>query len=494
MKKIFILLTGLLTSLLMFGQAHIKGTQNGETLIKNFGHYYCVRQKIQNTSTGGFAGLVLIANGDTAFLELDSNGVFVISPFTTGTITLKGTTSGGITLAPIATGTAATTIQNQNVAAATITLPSATSTLPGLGLNNAWSGANTFAGGASVVPLKIGTKSNSASQGLILVGSTDNTGGIQVFCDDGGAAEAEITAPIWTRYMLTASQTSGATQTGLYAQLKTKDALTTFTGGSITAEKIYNQAGIVTLASGAQFGIINASSTLAGTMTVPSGTMFSGIDINLGGAGTVSVSGTGKSAGLIIRNKGEGGTWPNDILLQNGSYISDNSGATLGSGTGAVTINYLSASNQTIITFTSYSMTITDHTTNGAHGALKIIDFPEGMININGIVGDVDIASVTGGVSATAVLDIGMGTTTTVVTSATLGTTNVDEVAKVDVTLSGGAKTADFLNTTLQLKDGHSTAADAWLCVAIEDESCSGNGTIILNGTITITWTNLGDY
>jgi hypothetical protein len=184
-------------------------------------------------------------------------------------------------------------------------------------------------GGANFVPLIIGTKSNTAGSGLALVGVTDNTGGIQIFCDDGGVSVASVTSPIWTRYMMTAAQTDGGTQTGLYAQLKTKDAGTTFTGGSITALKAYNQAGIVTLASAASYGIINAGTTLAGTMTVPTGTTFSGIDINLGGVGPVTVTGTGTSAGLIIRNKGEGATWPHDIILQNGALIDNTTSGSL---------------------------------------------------------------------------------------------------------------------------------------------------------------------
>jgi hypothetical protein len=76
---------------------------------------------------------------------------------TSSPIALSGATSGGITIAPIATGTAVATIQNQNVAASTITLPSATCTLPGLQLSNAFTGANSFAstvtgpGGGSAV-------------------------------------------------------------------------------------------------------------------------------------------------------------------------------------------------------------------------------------------------------------------------------------------------------------------------------------------------------
>jgi len=246
-----------------------------------------------------------------------------------GSLILSGATSGGITLTPLATGTAVTTLQNQNVAAATITLPSATTTLPGLSLGNAWSGANTFPGGTTTVPLVIGVKSNIAGVGHTLVGSTDNTGGVQIFCDDDSAVVGDVTSPLWTRYMLTRAQSSGATQTGAFLQLKTKDASTTFTNGSITGAKVYNQAGTVTLAGSAQFGIINAGATLAGEMTVPNGTTFSGVDINLGGTGPVTVTGTGIGAGLVIRNKGEGATWPVDISMQYGETISNTTDGTV---------------------------------------------------------------------------------------------------------------------------------------------------------------------
>lgn len=62
----------------------------------------------------------------------------------TSTTQWNGSVSGGIKVAPIATGTGVATIQNQNVADATFTLPSATCTFAGLGLANTWSATNTF--------------------------------------------------------------------------------------------------------------------------------------------------------------------------------------------------------------------------------------------------------------------------------------------------------------------------------------------------------------
>ena len=81
-------------------------------------------------------------NGDT-YVAAGKNLILVAGA---GYIQANGTTSGGIKIAPIATGTAVATIQNQNVSASTITLPSATCTLPGLGLANVWTGTADFRG------------------------------------------------------------------------------------------------------------------------------------------------------------------------------------------------------------------------------------------------------------------------------------------------------------------------------------------------------------
>jgi len=61
----------------------------------------------------------------------------------TGTITATGSGTGSIVISPIASGTGATTIQNQ-AGTPTITLPATTCTLPGLGLSNAFTAAQTI--------------------------------------------------------------------------------------------------------------------------------------------------------------------------------------------------------------------------------------------------------------------------------------------------------------------------------------------------------------
>ena len=174
------------------------------------------------------------------------------------------------------------------------------------------------------IPILIGTKANDvgAGKGIKLAPtSTDDTGGVQIYCDDGGAALAagEVVSPLRARYLLTAAaETAGHTQTGLYAQLVTTGAKS-YTNGVYSAAHLFNQGGTVTLAGSAQYYGINAATTLAGTMTVVAGTEFAGIDINLGGVGPVTVTTTGIAAGLVIRHKGQGAYWPIGIYLPGGT-------------------------------------------------------------------------------------------------------------------------------------------------------------------------------
>jgi hypothetical protein len=169
----------------------------------------------------------------------------------------------------------------------------------GISLPGAYTTGILMAGGTAYNPIQVGTKDNAANAGLVLVGATDDAGGVMVFCDDGGATLGSVTAPIWTRYLITVAQAGGATATGLYSQLKTYGAITCTTG-SFTALKAYNQAGTVTLLTGAEYGVINAGVTLEGNLVNTSGT-FSGVDVNIN-TSTHTITDTAvDTAGIIIR-------------------------------------------------------------------------------------------------------------------------------------------------------------------------------------------------
>jgi hypothetical protein len=104
------------------------------------------------TISGGYVatsgtGLSIAATGA---LTSNSTGLFegaVTSGILTkgGSFVAVGVTSGGITIAPIAgSNNGVTTIINSAPSAASITLPAATCTLPGIGLDNAFTGVNSF--------------------------------------------------------------------------------------------------------------------------------------------------------------------------------------------------------------------------------------------------------------------------------------------------------------------------------------------------------------
>jgi len=187
-------------------------------------------------------------------------------------------------------------------------------------------------GGISYNPIHIGVKENLADNGLILVGVTDDTGGVMIFCDDGGDALGSVTSPIWTRYLITENQGAGGpTATGMFAQIKNLAA--TFATGSYTALKAYFQCGGATILDGSntEMSIINAGITYEGDVTVTDGTL-SGIDINVDD----NTHTIGTSSGLIIRKVSASTLgWTYGVNITDGGAVT---GISIGTCTTAINI------------------------------------------------------------------------------------------------------------------------------------------------------------
>lgn len=142
---------------------------------------------------------------------------------------------------------------------------------------------------------------------------------------------------------------------------------------------------------------------------------------------------------------------------------------------------------------TSYSVDITDAAGNGAHGSVKLIDFPEGYIKIIGVVLDADVTAGDGGIADDATYDIGLGSAAAGTDNAALATTEQDILNKIEGDLSSGAASvASYTGTDLAL-DGSSTAADCYLNIAIEADDCSADDILKFAGNVKITWVLLGD-
>ena len=192
----------------------------------------------------------------------------------------------------------------------------------------------------------------------------------------------------------------------------------------------------------------------------------------------------------------QAGITTGDIRLSDSSLLFGDAtnGATLSAATGVSSVNQVGALNRSVITLTNHIMTITDTGgAAGAHGTLKLVDFPTGMIYVLGVIGDMNVSAASG-ISTNAAFDAALGSATTLTNAATLGNANVDFVAKVDATLSTGVITFDLVTNTPQTEDGHTTATDVFLCIAVEDSSAGASGTMTMSGTIVITWVNTGDY
>jgi len=173
-------------------------------------------------------------------------------------------------------------------------------------------------GGTPYIPLQVGVKASASGSGLKLSGSGDNSAGVQLYFDDGGASVAgEVVTPIRSRMLITVAQTSGTTVCGSFSQmvsLGTTGSTKALTTGALRAAYIFNQVGALTMTSAAEVSGINQATTVAGNTTVDTDSRFTGIDINIRGAGTITPAGSGVVSGLYIRSS-ETAQWTTGIKL-----------------------------------------------------------------------------------------------------------------------------------------------------------------------------------
>lgn len=152
---------------------------------------------------------------------------------------------------------------------------------------------------------------------------------------------------------------------------------------------------------------------------------------------------------------------------------------------------------RTILTLTNVAVTLADNAGVVAYGGLKVYDFPAGSIMVLGAVADLDVTKSSAGVNADWDGDFGIGTVTASNNNSLSSTEQNILPTTATPQASAGATTANGLNTAAAFLDGTGTAADAYLNVLVDDADHDVTGTacnLIFNGTITLTWVNLGDY
>lgn len=152
---------------------------------------------------------------------------------------------------------------------------------------------------------------------------------------------------------------------------------------------------------------------------------------------------------------------------------------------------------RTVLRLASVGVTVTDAL---AYASQKIYDFPEGRILILGSTASLAF-SVTSDRTTTindnAAMDWSIGSAAA--SNVTLATTMVDLLPKVDKTLDGAVAAFTSASTGALAAaaqfDGTGTAVDAYLNISFPTGTdIDADGTLLVTGSITITWVSLGDY
>ena len=182
------------------------------------------------------------------------------------------------------------------------------------------------------------------------------------------------------------------------------------------------------------------------------------------------------------------------IALQQGTP-SDGSGAGAAAGTGVSAVTGAAPVMRTVITIEDLEIATTDATTAGAHGTQKIFDFPAGNIAILGASCDLEYATAGPGIDADAAMVTSVGSAAVGVDNATLTSLEANIIPSMTSTLTDSAGVGNGQSTAVAILDGTSSAAAAHLNVAVPDgDNTDTEGDVVtVNGTVTITWVNLGD-
>ncbi len=168
-------------------------------------------------------------------------------------------------------------------------------------------------------------------------------------------------------------------------------------------------------------------------------------------------------------------------------------------GTGVTTSEYgLGGAYKTVFTLTNVAVTVNDNAGVAGYGGLKLYDFPEGYLYIIGSSSNITVTKSSSGVIDTWDGDFALGSVTAI-GNAVLATTEQNILpttatpqAVAGVTTSNGVSTA----TEHAILDGHTTPIDLYVNYLVDDADQDVTTTpcnLILNGTVTVLWTSMGD-
>jgi hypothetical protein len=153
----------------------------------------------------------------------------------------------------------------------------------------------------------------------------------------------------------------------------------------------------------------------------------------------------------------------------------------------------------TTLTFKDVALPLTDVAATVAYSGLKVYDFPETSLLFLGAQSNLAVTKSSAGVNANWDGDFALGTVTAS-NNATLASTEQDLIPTTATPQAvAGATTAKGVSTTTEaakVLNGTGTPVDAYLNFLVDDADQDVTTTpcnLIVNGTITLNWLNLGD-
>ena len=152
---------------------------------------------------------------------------------------------------------------------------------------------------------------------------------------------------------------------------------------------------------------------------------------------------------------------------------------------------------KTVITVPATAFVVVGGAAGVGELGLKVYDFPEGQILLLGGGATFTVTEADANITATAVVDVSVGTAAVSGGDDALGAdaTDDDLLDTGSLTMSSSTATGSIIsNTTVAKFDGTATAIDAYLNVSVQDAGISNDSaTVTVSGTINLFWMLLGD-
>lgn len=195
-----------------------------------------------------------------------------------------------------------------------------------------------------------------------------------------------------------------------------------------------------------------------------------------------------------------------DLTLTDCGQIKSNLAVQTSSGVGAATGADVSVTeygngiiHKIVFSFATANVTLTDQAGVVAYGGLHIYNFPAGAVYIIGATSDVDLTKTSAGVNNDWDGDFALGTVTASNNAALSGTeqnilptTTTPQAASGDTTANGQSTATE--NAVI---DGTTTPVDIYFNLLVDDADHDVGATpcdLLIDGTATVVWINLGDY